>query len=125
MTLPFPTPAAVAEVMQELAERGFEPGVELDERGRIKVWVRTGRIYATAFFHRRKGGFRPGGGRNELFIDGRGVCPAANLVQLRQVADDPDPYLAEHGRHSARGHTRATQPLAPQHKVQEAIHKRH
>jgi len=99
--LPFPTPPAVQELLDDLTEGGLEPTCQLGNDGSITIEVRTGRVRATGVFVRGKKGYRLSG-RGRLQIDGRAVPGAQNPAHLRQIIKDPDEHLLTHPDASGR-----------------------
>lgn len=94
MSLPFPTPDAVQDLVDELTDLGLHPHVELRGFLEIVVWVANPRVYASASFRRGRRGFRMLNGGGDLIIDGshRETVERENLGLLRFIFDKPDFY---------------------------------
>ena len=91
--LPFPTPPAVKDLLDELVRHEFTPRCELMSDGSITVSITTDRVYASGTFRRKRGGYTLVKGI--LLVDGL-VCPTASCIaDLRAIVDDPDGHLAK------------------------------
>ena len=90
--LPFPTPPAVQDLLDELADHGLPANVEPRRHGlEIVVWAANTRVYASAVFVRRRKGFAQTDG--SLIIDGHHHPPMYSMAELRRVFEHPDLFL--------------------------------